>query len=138
MSKIRTPNRIRVEDFPEESKPLIEKISPGINNFQDDVVSLINGGGIGFDNLNRQKNDFDVITDASGNLQAPISIKLTLKTKPYGINLVRIVNLTNPSTYPSYMPLIIFTFNDAQLTISSIKGLTPNAKYHFYVELIGT
>lgn len=138
MGKIREPNRLRVEDFPEESKALIQKLAPGINNFQDDIVGVINGGKLDFDNLNRQKADFDVITDSSSNLQASIPIKLNLRTKPYGINIVRIINVNAPGTLPNYMPLIAFTFSDSILTITTIKGLTPSAKYHLYIEIVGT
>lgn len=138
MSKITVPNRIRTEDFDAESQPLIGKIGPGINKFQDQIVDLINNGKLDFDNLNRQKQDFDVLTDASGNIQTPVAIKLALKSKPYGINIVRLLNINNPDILPNYMPLISFTFNDSILTITSIKGLTSSAKYRFYVEIIGT
>lgn len=138
MSKIKTPNRIRAEDFSEEDRDLINKLSPGINDLQDDLVRIINNKGIDFENLNRQVSDFDVITTSTGSIQSPIAIKLSLRTKPYGIHLVRIININSPGTYPSVMPLMIFTFNDNILTITDIKGLTNSSKYHLYIEIIGT
>lgn len=135
--KLKQPNRLRTEDVPEESRPLMEKIAPGINDLQDDLVRILNGN-VDFENLNRQKVQFDVQTDGSSNIIAAIPVKLSLRSKPYGVNIVRLENVNNPGTYPSYLPLIIFGFNESILTISSIKGLTPSAKYRFYLEIIGT
>lgn len=137
MSKIRVPNRIRAEDFKQEFREIADKLS-GINNFQDDVVSLINDGRLDFDNMNRQKAIIDVNTGISGDITAQPQIRLTLKTKPYGINVVNISNVNSPGTYPNYLPLLVFTFNDTILTITSIKGLTASAKYKIYLEIIGT
>lgn len=138
MPKISQPNRLRTEDFQSEQQPLIQKIAPGINDFQDAVTDLINNGKLDFDNLNRQKAEFEVITDASGKIQGPAMIKLKLKTKPFGINIVRLLNINDPGTLPNYMPLIAFTFNDTIFSITDIKGLTNSAKYRVYVEIIGT
>ena len=138
MPKISQPSRLRTEDFPQEQQPLIQKLAPGINEFQDQVTDLINNGKLDFDNLNRQKHDFDVFTDATGKIQGAIPLKLKLKTKPYGIHIVRVLNVNDPGTLPDYLPLIAFTFNDEILTITSIKGLTNGAKYRLYVEIIGT
>ena len=136
MGKIRTPSRIREEDFSEENREDISKLT-SINDFQDDVVSTLNGN-IDFENLNRQKAQFDVTTDASGTPVNPPQIKLSLKSKPYGVHIVRMDNLLSPGTYPAYMPFIGFTFNDVLLTITAIKGLTASAKYRIYVEIIGS
>lgn len=135
--KLSQPNRLRTEDVPEESRPLMERIAPGINDLQDELVRILNGN-VDFENLNRQKIQFDVQTDASSNIIAAIPIKLSLRSKPYGVNIVRLENVNNPGTYPNYLPLIVFGFNETILTISSIKGLTPSAKYRFYLEIIGT
>lgn len=135
MGKIRTPNRIREEDFSEEIRADIAKLT-SINNFQDDVVSVLNGN-VDFENLNRQKAQFDVTTDATGTPVNPPQIKLSLKSKPYGVHIVRIDNLLNPGTYPTHMPFIAFTFSDVLLTVTAIKGLTASAKYRIYVEIIG-
>lgn len=135
--KLSQPNRLRTEDVPEESRPLMERIAPGINDLQDELVRILNGN-VDFENLNRQKVQFDIQTDGSGNIIAPVPIKLSLRSKPYGINIVRLENINNPGTYPGYLPLIIFGFNESILTISQIKGLTASAKYRFYLEIIGT
>lgn len=135
--KISTPNQIRAEDFPEELREVAEKLS-GINGFQDEVVNLVNNGRIDFENLNRQKAQFDVNTDGSGLIISKPQIKLDLNSKPYGLNIVRITNINDPGTLPSHLPLIDFSFNDTILTVNTIKGLTANAKYRIYLEIIGT
>lgn len=138
MPKITQPGRLRTEDFNSDQQPIIQKLAPIINKFQDEVTAILNNGKLDFDNLNQQKQEFEVITDATGKMQSPVSIKLTLKTKPYGIHILRILNINNPGTLPDYLPLVNFTFNDTTLTISSINGLTPNAKYRLYTIIIGT
>jgi hypothetical protein len=135
--KISTPNRIRAEDFKEELREVAEKLA-GINDFQDEVVNLVNNGRIDFENLNRQKAQFDVNTDSSGLIISKPQIKLDLNTKPYGLNIVRIININDPGTLPTHLPLIDFSFNDTILTINVIKGLTASAKYRIYLEIIGT
>jgi hypothetical protein len=135
--KLSQPGRLRTEDVPEESRPLMDKIAPGINDLQDELVRILNGN-VDFENLNRQKTQFEINTDASGNIIAAIPIKLNLRSKPYGVNIVRIENVNNPGTYPAYLPLVVFNFNETILTISAIKGLTASAKYRLYLEIIGT
>lgn len=136
--KISNPSRIRTEDFPEEyDRSIAEKFS-SFNGFMDEIVDLVNNKKIDFENVNRQKAQIDVNTDAAGNMLSNPQIKLDLKSKPYGIHIVRIDNINSPGTYPNYMPFLAFTFNDTILTITQIKGLTASAKYRLYLEIIGS
>jgi len=135
--KIKNPYRIRVEDFSSDFKEVAEKLA-GINDFLDDIMNLVNNGKIDFENLNRQKAQFDVNTDASGNIISIPQIKLGLKSKPYGLNVVRVDNLFDPSTLPTHLPYLSFSFSESILSINKIAGLTPNAKYRIYLEIIGT
>ena len=137
MGKIQTPNRIREEDFKEDIRDTIGKLASGINSFQDDVTAVINGR-IDFDNINRQKAQFDVLTDSSG---VPINlpqIKLSLGSKPYGINIVKMDNLLAPGAYPAAMPFLGFTFNATILTVTALNGLGNGTKYRVYIEIIGS
>lgn len=64
MPKIQQPKRIRIEDFKEENKDLISKLSDLVVPFMDDVFRVLDGN-IDFDNLNRQIVDIEVMIDAS-------------------------------------------------------------------------
>lgn len=137
MPKIQQPKRIRIEDFKEENKDLISKLSDLVVPFMDDVFRVLDGN-IDFDNLNRQIVDIEVMIDASGKVVNNPQIKTTFKTqKVRGVNVINAVNLVNSSVYPTSLPMVNFTINGNIMTILNIIGLQANSRYKLTLELIG-
>jgi hypothetical protein len=137
MPKIQQPKRIRIEDFKDDQKDLITKISDLVAPFMDDVFRALDGS-IDFDNLNRQIVDIEVMINASGQVVNNPQVKTTFKTqKVRGINVINAVNLVNSSVYPTSLPMVNFTINGSLMTILNIVGLQANSRYRLTLELIG-
>lgn len=135
MSKIQAPKRIRVEDFKSEEQDLVSKIGQSINTFQDAVYSAFQNG-INFDNLARQLSTITVQTDATSKVRGDSQIKLIIQSKPVGISVVRVINLTNPSVYPTSHPFLSWSLNDSLIIINNISGLPPSAQLQLTIEII--
>jgi hypothetical protein len=136
MGKIKTPAIIRGEDFPEETRETVDKLAAVLNPFNDDVFRQMNGN-LGFDNINRQLVTLDVKIDSSGEVINEPQIKISLRTKVAGTNVISAQNLVNTSTYPTSQPFISWSTNGNILTIKNITGLQANSQYRLTVELIG-
>jgi hypothetical protein len=135
MSKIQIPKKIRLEDFDNQYKDLIEKIGFSFNSFSDEVYAVLNGG-INIVNLNRQLVDVVVSINGSGQLVTQPQIKTTVSGKVRGINVINAVNTVNSSTYPTTAPFVNFTINSNILTILNVSGLQNNSEYRLTLELI--
>lgn len=137
MGKIQTPTRIRIEDFSEENRELIQKIAFIYNSFSDGVYQTLSGG-VDFENLNRQVLDITINIDASGKVVNNPQIKSTLKTvKVIGINVLNAINQVNSNIYPISSPFVSFTINNNIVTILNVTGLQPGSQYSLTLELIG-
>jgi hypothetical protein len=128
--------RIRSEDFPEESRPLVSKLASALNNFMDETIFLLSGK-VDFQNLNQQVTTFSITTDASGKVINPPSIRSSLRSKVIGIIPISVTNLNNPTSYPSATPLVSFTINNNIVKILAITGLSASQAYGFTVILVG-
>lgn len=123
MGKIQAPKTLRFEDFNPDEKELINKLGDVINSFQDDVYRQLNGN-IDFDNLNRQiVENVTIKINSSGVLVNAPQLKVTVKTRVRGLNVVSAINSTNSSTYPTNAPFISYTVNGNILTITNVTGL---------------
>ena len=139
MGKIQAPKTLRFEDFTSEQKELIQKLGEVVNPFQDDVYRQLNGN-IDFDNLNRQiVENVTVKINSSGVLVNAPQIKITVRTRVRGLNVISATNVANSSTYPTTAPFISFTTKGDLLTIVNITGLYDGVnacEYKLNVELI--
>jgi hypothetical protein len=134
--KIQIPKKLRAEDFDSNSQDLINKIAFIYNSFCDEVFQTLNGG-VDYNNLNRQISQVTITLDSSGALVNPPSIKLNLKTKVLGINVISATNQVNSSTYPTAAPFVNWTLNAGILNIAHVSGLQNGSKYTLTLELIG-
>jgi hypothetical protein len=134
--KIQIPKKLRAEDFDSNSQDLINKIAFIYNSFCDEVFQTLNNG-VDYNNLNRQISQVTISIDSSGALVNPPSIKLNLKTKVLGINVISATNQVNSNTYPVSTPFVSWTLNAGILNISNVSGLQNGSKYTLTLELIG-
>jgi len=133
--QISNPRRIIVEDFPKESRPVVEKLATVINSFQEEVVTLTQGN-IGIDNLNRSIVSIDVVTDATGKPQALTQINTQLSSfSGHKIINVQSINGGDPVISTPYLDC---TFNGSNaVKVNKFYGLAPSKKLRITIEFIG-
>ncbi len=136
MSRITTPSIIRGEDFPEETRETVDKLASIINPFMDETYRQMNGN-INFENLNRQLVTVDVKINSSGTVVNSPQIRMSIRSRLGGTNVISAENLVNSNTYPTSHPFLSWTVNGNILTITNITGLQANSTYRLTVELIG-
>lgn len=133
--KIEIPRQIRLEDFEEDEKEMISKLSRNLTPFMDSVYRVLDGG-VDYDNLNRKLIDIDVITDSAGLVFNAPQIKSTLRGRVKAVSVMNAVNLINPNIYPVSAPFISFSSNADIITILNVTGLQANSQYRLTVELV--
>ena len=135
MSKPPDYKRLVKEDFPDEYRDLIDKLSFPLNSHMEQVRNILTKG-IDFDNLSRELITLTIQTD---NLSKPIN-KLTFKSnlvnKVKGINVISAVITSSNSSYLQSAPFISFSQDSGIVTILNISGLGPETKYELLLETI--
>ncbi len=128
--------RLVREDFPDDSKALVDKLAFVLNPYLEGIATVLNHN-IDYDNLKRELKTIDVVVNASGNPIPAISFRNTLSSKIKGINVIRAQNNTSTTVYPTATPFITFTEENKIITINNISGLQLNNKYSLTIETIG-
>lgn len=136
MGKLGIPSTIRLEDYKEEDREMMEKLAGALNPFMEDVYRQLNGN-LNTDNLTRQIGNVDVRMSAAGVVVNSPQIKLRLKARVSGIQVISAQNLTNATTYPTTAPFISYTVSGDLVTIKNITGLQASSEYRLVVEIIG-
>jgi uncharacterized membrane protein len=129
MARLQSFKRLIAEDFPEKDRPLIQKIAYVVNIFGEDVLNALNKQLTIEDNLNIVKKDITVVVDGSGEPTIPISIKTNLDHACQGITVIKVSNVTDPTSFPSGTPFVSFSENSGTISISNITNLTAADQY---------
>lgn len=138
MAKLPSFKRIIKEDFAAEEQNLISKLGFLVNSAFDSVFSAFDKNITIVDNLNQDLIDVDVTVDASGNPKLPLEIRTRLRSNCKGIQVVRLDNLSNPTSLPNTAPFVYFNQGtQTNVNITVIKGLTADVKYRLKLLLIG-
>lgn len=147
MASISDIKRIVKEDFPTQYQDLIDKLAYVLNPFLDDVSSAFNGD-ISVDNLTRQYASCTIQTTKSstsylvnnistgGTISPPTKIRSNLTNQLQGINVLNVVNLTNPASYPLGAVQLCWTINSGIITITNVTGLPDGQKFTLTLELV--
>lgn len=124
-----TNRKFQQEDFKDQSwigrllSPLNTHISEIFNAFQNQITVK--------DNLYQEIKSFTFVNEVSN---FPIRIKTKFNKYPEGMTVIYCREANG--AYPSVSPLIQWTFNDGELSMNAISGLTTSAKYTFKIHII--
>lgn len=88
------------------------------------------------DNLSRETIIVTVENSTGGTLKMSVQIKLSLKNRIIGLNVVRAENLTNSAVYPTNAPFLSWGVSTNIMTILNITGIQDNNKYRLTLEII--
>ena len=127
--------RIRTEDYPEESRETIAALAPILNAFMEQVVNILDGN-VDYDNLRKDLVSVDVTT-LNGVPTELTRVKFKVNGKVAGTDVIKAIDLSNTSQFPTAQPFITFVTTGDLMTISHISGLPDNIKFRLTVEVKG-
>lgn len=133
--RIEIPRQIRTEDFSEDERELVSKLSRNLTPFMDSVYRVLDHG-VDYENLNRHYQDIDITIDGTGSILNPPQIKTDLRGRVRGIIVLNAVNLVNPTVYPTTAPFVSFTINGNIVSILNVTGLQAGSQYRLSIELV--
>jgi len=126
--KLSNVRQIIAEDFPEESRPIVERLGGVLNYFMRQVVEL-NNGQIDFENTQWAVSNVEVTVDASG-IPTQVTRVLVNKNNPKGLSVIRSQNLTNSTIYPTNAPFVSYVSEGNNvIRITHVTGLPANNKF---------
>lgn len=137
MSQLDNIRRIIVEDFPQEDRNTISKLAVVINHFMENVYNVLDKN-VDFDNLNQELVDLTITVDASGVPTKTTKLSTAKIRNPQGILVIRAINKTNRSNYPTSAPFVSYTPLGGNLQkINNISGLQADEEYQLRLLVIG-
>ncbi len=123
MARIPDLRQIKKEDFDKKDQDLVDKLAFPINNFMQQVISVLTGG-VDFTNLNQQINTFTITVDSTGKPTTSVQFKNALKsTKLIGMVCINAINNSSTIRFPTAQPFISFTQNSSLVTVTNVAGL---------------
>lgn len=129
MSKI-TPKKLTVEDFSSEQSWIGKLLSP-LNDFFSQVYQGWNNGITVEENLFQEIKDIKIVLDANS---FPLKIKSKFNTYPKGITTIYCQDTQGGG--PTVAPWVTWSFNNGQIEIANISGLTSGKTYHLKIHVI--
>jgi len=133
MAKLPNLRRINVNDFPEEYKDFVSKLSESLNINLEVLYNTLNKRVTLDENIACTYKTIDITVNTSGTPINPISISFAQELEnlyPKGVQVINAVNLTNSNTYPLGQPFVSWELNQSgKLLIKNVTSLQENNKY---------
>ena len=123
MAKI-NPTKFLLEDF-QENKGFAEKLFGPLNQFINDVFLSYRNALTIEDNLFQEIKEIKYKNDSNN---FPLRFNTKFNTLPKGMIPIYVYNNTIGS-YSTLQPWVVWTYQDGQIVISSISGLTASSTY---------
>lgn len=139
MAKLPTVRRLAVEDF-QDQKSWIQKLLSPLNDFLLNVVNALSNNLTFAENVSAQVTTIKVetaaaVTAGAGTLpnytalRQTVNVKVTTKFKPVGL---WVINCQEDSANPTVIPYGVtayWTYENNQIKVSSVSGLSPSKSY---------
>lgn len=132
--KVNNFKRINKEDFDQDDRELVEKLSIVLTPFLEQVDAALNKN-LDFDNLNQHYTNV-VVRQVNGVPETLTQVKYPLKTRLKGIQLISAENLTD-SALLTTSPFINYKQQGDLITITGVAGLPDNKQFRLSIILIG-
>jgi len=129
MSKL-TPKKLTVEDFTEQQSWIGKLLQP-LNDFFSQVYQGWNNGITVEENLHQEFRDLKFTVDST---TFPIKVKSKFSVYPKSLTIVYCQDSTGAG--PTAAPWASWTYNNGQIQISSITGLTVGKTYTVRIHVI--
>lgn len=118
------PSKFTTEDFQDQAS-WIGKLFSSLNKFTGDVVTAFGNSLSVEDNLHQEIKEIKWVNKAQN---FPLKFRTKFATHPRGLSPIYLLNSTtgNPS---DEKPGIAWSYNDGQVSITSVSGLTADVNY---------
>lgn len=131
--KLPSFRRIYKDDFQEDQKPLVEKLSFTINQGFEQLFLALGRNVSLSDNVACTVKDVEVEVDSSGFPKIRTTFKLDSNSRVTQVVVGKADNLTNTNVYPTSGVFISWTQVDEGILINHIAGLPANNKFRLRV-----
>lgn len=131
--KLPSWRRIIEQDYPAQYQDLIKQLAVSLNYGMDTLYQTLNNQLTFKDNIQSTIGTFQATVDSSGKPTTTITVNKSSTNTLLGLIVVKVVNLTKSTTYPTGGVTVSYTETTSNLTINNITGLTPNNNYQITV-----
>ena len=124
--------RLYEQDFKEEDKALVRKLGDTLNTDLENVYLALSGRISLNDNIQCTIKVLQITVNSLGKPENITGYQLNRQggtqavSRVIGCQIIKAVNLTNPTVYPNGTPFMTFTQNEDFITIEHIAGLPQN------------
>lgn len=130
MSTLPTFKSLQASDFDEQYQDLINKLATIFNNEIQSIFSALNNGVSLKDNILCVVKDVPVVVDANGNTTNTANFSIDVPNmRVRGCTVIRCVNTSNNSLFPTGAPFVSYTPGTQQVTINNVTGLIPGQQW---------
>jgi hypothetical protein len=119
-----TPQRFTVESFQDQAS-WIGPLLSSLNSLINDLVINFNNGLTIADNLNQEIKEISWKNDANN---LPLRFTTKFNKLPQGLSVIYLFNTTD-GVYSTQAPWLEWTYQNNQIVISDITGLTASKNY---------
>jgi len=123
MAKV-SPQRFTTEEFPKQNDWIGKLFSP-LNQFIGDVVRAFSNGFTVEDNLFQEIKEIKWVNSATN---FPLKFRTKFNSSPKGLIPIYLLNNTTGS-YSTAAPWVVWSYQNNEVSISDISGLTASSTY---------
>lgn len=138
---MKLPNYLRINkaDYPEETKPVIDRLAGTLNPGIESLYNLSNNRISLIDNVACVVKDITVTVGSDGIPLTFTGIALgTIVQKVLGAEVIYALNQTTAAVYPTAQPFITFTQNGSTFEVNHVAGLPANNQFLLRVVVYAT
>lgn len=128
MPKLPSFRRIRVEDYAEADRSLVERLSVSLNAGIEALYDALNNKLTFADNIASTVSSVQVMTTAAGIPTTTTSFTITAGVKATGVMVIDVRGVDEPA-YPTSGVTVSWTQNNNNIIINHITGLQVNKLY---------
>lgn len=121
--KLPSFRRLFEQDYDPEDQELIRQLAVSINYGFEPLYELLNGKLNFTDNTASLISTISIEVNSSGKPKTKTTIRKLTPDKFSGFTVIRAINLTNSSIYPTSAPFMSYTETTDAITIDNIAGL---------------
>lgn len=130
MSVLPTFKTLQSSDFDDQYKDLINQLALIFNNDIQSLFNALNSGISLEDNILCTVKDVPVTVDSKGNTTNTANFQLDVPNmRVRGCTVIRAVNTSNNTVFPTGAPFISYTPASSQVTINNVTGLTTGDQW---------
>jgi glycine/serine hydroxymethyltransferase len=133
MAQIDNLQRINIEDFQEDHQDTVSRIAEYYNYFAEQVTDTINGQ---IDDSNQTLETVEISVTVGDNGVPTGDNRFAATSGMRGSNIIRALNSTNSTTYPTGAPFMTYEeISNGLYEIKHIAGLVSGNKFQLLIRL---